>query len=291
MGTKEKILGVFAHCDDEIVCGWPVMQREDAELHLLTVCDKGERGEALKKVCERAGIRHVEHECDFKPRFSLDRSGAETVTIARLVAEAVKEIKPDAVVTHNQWGEYGHPDHVLLSQIVRNYTTGTPVLCTSLDIPSLVWLKRRVREVDIIEKITGIDKNTDFWHTAKAIYGRHWTTNHFINNGSGRTAVVYEAGPDEGPVKLIRNMAVWLCDQAGWAFYNQATALAREMSGYAHRVMYLEFDGQGRTYYLRPKDTADAERADVIIAMTPAALKYIPQRENVVTRISGRRSV
>lgn len=287
---KEKILGIFAHADDEVICGWPVMQREDADLFLLTICDKGERGAVLQKVCKCVGIEHVEHLCDFKPRFSLSRTGGETVTIARLIAEAIKEIKPDKIVTHNEWGEYGHPDHILLSQLVRNYTT-VPVVCSNLVIPSGVWLKPKVLARVYSSEFEGVDRDEGFWDTAKSAYGDLWTTNKYINNGCCQTAVVWHAEPDERPATLLRNLVLWLCDTEGWAFNNQAAALAEEMHGYAHRVVYLHVNHEKQTYCYTAKDRPDIERADVIVAMTPAAMRFIPQRANVVTRVSGIRSV
>ena len=288
---KERILGVFAHADDEAICGWPVMQNQDAERFLLTVCDKNERlSDILDNLCRGQGIERVRHKGNFEPRFSLSRTGSETVTIARLIAEAVREIKPDKVVTHNEWGEYGHPDHILLSQLVRNYTT-VPVVTSNIEIPSMVWLKPKVLAPVYPSGFEGVDRNEGFWNAAKGAYGDLWTTNAYINNGCCRSAMVRRAEPDKGPTTLIHNLVVWLCDTKGWAFNNQAAALAGELHGYAHRVVYLKPDPVKRAYFYSEKDRPDMERADVVVAMTPAAVQFMPQRANVVTRISGVRSV
>lgn len=37
--------------------------------------------------------------------------------------------KFDEIYTHNQWGEFGHPEHVMINAVVNTFSAGKPVYC------------------------------------------------------------------------------------------------------------------------------------------------------------------
>ena len=125
-----KVLGVFAHPDDELLWGFPMMQYDDVERHLITVSDNHtgyamQAVKALRKVCEMARIRLVT--CMGLPseyyRIATRRQSTTLMldvvpAIRNQVKQTIIDIKPDRIITHNPFGEYGHGDHRLLFNVV-----------------------------------------------------------------------------------------------------------------------------------------------------------------------------
>lgn len=118
-----KILSVLAHPDDEIIFGWPIMQRKDIQRDLVLCCDNSNISkEALKaseEICAKEGINLL-YEFETPAGFSLLGIEDRTEYIKEL-QEALKKLKNyDYVFTHNPEGEYGHPDHVLIFRIIAD---------------------------------------------------------------------------------------------------------------------------------------------------------------------------
>jgi LmbE family N-acetylglucosaminyl deacetylase len=131
---RPRILGVFAHPDDEIFCaGGTLAKYAAAGAHTAVV--SATRGEAGQIRDARAATRHTlgkvrEHElhqaCALlgvtQARCLDYRDGTlQTVDTTRLVDDIVSVIdgfRPDAVITFGADGAYGHPDHVAISAAV-----------------------------------------------------------------------------------------------------------------------------------------------------------------------------
>ena len=148
---KLKVHIILAHPDDELLFGWPVLLDASFERHLL-ICSSDEantsrswcakRRYALARVCE---LIEVSHEClaydsDFY-RFP-NRPRRELTAFCDEVRARVLESRADLVFTHNPHGEYGHPDHRLLFQIVaESVRVGTLLftdICVQADWPFMV---------------------------------------------------------------------------------------------------------------------------------------------------------
>ena len=128
-----KLLAVFPHPDDETLGMGPTLAKYSAEgVETYLICaTRGERGwngpeeenpglEALGKIRERElhcaaealGLREVTH-LDYIDG-DLDQAVPSAV-IADLVKH-IRRIRPQVVVTFSYDGNYGHPDHIALSQ-------------------------------------------------------------------------------------------------------------------------------------------------------------------------------
>jgi LmbE family N-acetylglucosaminyl deacetylase len=126
-----RLLGVFAHPDDEVFCAGGTFARytgRGAEA-LVVSATRGEAGqirdaavatratlgavreEELRRSCELLGVQNV--------RCLDHRDGAlaevPTETLAAEVAGIISDFAPDAVITFGDDGAYGHPDHVAIS--------------------------------------------------------------------------------------------------------------------------------------------------------------------------------
>ena len=142
--AKPKILMVYAHPDDELIWGWPVLQNPAFQVEVLVCVSDAHnpnrrryahRVDSLARLCDHLGVgwRCLDLDSDFaaspqrpakgrrkrlerffpfcRPRYILR-------DVAALILEAVAASDCDAVMTHNPWGEYGHMDHMFLSSLL-----------------------------------------------------------------------------------------------------------------------------------------------------------------------------
>jgi len=135
-----KIVGVFAHPDDEALLAGGTLARyvaQGVEAVVLT-CTGGEAGESwdptvdpahisdvrreeLREACRRLGVQQVEllsYEDSGIP--AQGRPGSLVAAPIAAVAAEIREVlarhDPDVVITHDATGGYGHPDHIRTSE-------------------------------------------------------------------------------------------------------------------------------------------------------------------------------
>ena len=122
-----RLLGVFAHPDDETFCaGGTLARHTDGGGEAMVVSfTRGEAGQIrdaqratrrtlaevreqeLHQACQELGVQHVQ--ClDYRDGTLADVDPAE---LAERVGLLLAEFRPDAVVTFGPDGAYGHPDH------------------------------------------------------------------------------------------------------------------------------------------------------------------------------------
>jgi LmbE family N-acetylglucosaminyl deacetylase len=129
-GWAPRILGVFAHPDDECFCaGGTLAKYAEAGAEIMVVsATRGDAGQIrdahtatrrtlglvreleLRLACRRLGIQHAV--ClDYGDGTLRD---VEPETLTHDVARIVREFKPDTVITFGPDGGYGHPDHIAI---------------------------------------------------------------------------------------------------------------------------------------------------------------------------------
>ena len=134
-GAKQaRLLGVFAHPDDETFCAGGTFARyaQDGAEIMVVSATRGQAGRIrdarvatrrtiaavreaeLRLACERLGVAHVQ--CwDYLDGALCDADSAElTARIARLIGE----FRPQVVISFGPDGGYGHPDHITISEAV-----------------------------------------------------------------------------------------------------------------------------------------------------------------------------
>ena len=128
-----RLLGIFAHPDDETFCAGGTFARyaeQGAEIMVVSAT-RGQAGQIrdaavgnrrtiatvreaeLRLACERLGITKVR--CLDHVDGTL--ADAEFPALVGEVAEVICEFRPDAVITFGPDGGYGHPDHVTISAV------------------------------------------------------------------------------------------------------------------------------------------------------------------------------
>ena len=130
-GGRCRLLGVFAHPDDETFCAGGTFARyagQGAEIMVVSAT-RGQAGQIrdaaagtrrtigavreaeLRLACERLGVTQVR--CLDHVDGTLADAGFPALVDE--VAEVIGEFRPDAVITFGPDGGYGHPDHVTIS--------------------------------------------------------------------------------------------------------------------------------------------------------------------------------
>jgi LmbE family N-acetylglucosaminyl deacetylase len=146
MSTK-RLLGVFAHPDDEGLVSGALLQYSASGVETGLVCaTRGEVGEIsdpalatpenlgevreqeMRAAADVLGVRHLwflgyrdsgmEGTPDNQDPRSLAQASAAEV-IGKLVA-IIREFRPQVMITFDETGGYGHPDHIA----IYRYTTG-----------------------------------------------------------------------------------------------------------------------------------------------------------------------
>ena len=146
MADSLKLLAVFPHPDDETLGLGPTLARYSAErVETYLVCaTRGERGwfdsegpnpgmdgvarirEAeLSCAAEHLGLREV----NFLGYIDGDVDQADPDEIIGKIVGCIRRIKPHVVITFPPDGNYGHPDHIALSQ----FTSGALVCAADQD--------------------------------------------------------------------------------------------------------------------------------------------------------------
>src|SRR5688500_10910784 len=133
--TALRLLGVFAHPDDECLGNGGALAKYSAEgVDCSLVCaTRGERGryydpalprpsdeevgrareQELRNAAAALGVRDVAF-LDYIDG-SLDQADAREA-VARIVAH-LRRVRPHVVITFDPFGAYGHPDHVAICQL------------------------------------------------------------------------------------------------------------------------------------------------------------------------------
>lgn len=139
----KRVLMVFAHCDDELVCGWPVLQNPLIKKSLLVV--SSDRNNSQRKWCSHRkfvtqdlckslemDVRVMDYNSEF---YRLDHRGGELANAESEILRTIDRFSFDYIFTHNPHGEYGHLDHKFLSSLVLR-TAKCPVLITDMSMRS-----------------------------------------------------------------------------------------------------------------------------------------------------------
>jgi LmbE family N-acetylglucosaminyl deacetylase len=162
-GARARLLGVFAHPDDETFCAGGTFARyaEDGAEIMVVSATRGQAGRIrdaglatrrtiaavreaeLRLACERLGVAHVR--CwDYLDGALADADAAElTERIVRLI----REFRPQVVISFGPDGGYGHPDHITISAAVTaacRQAAGPHRLYHSLFPPHDVLLMERL---------------------------------------------------------------------------------------------------------------------------------------------------
>jgi LmbE family N-acetylglucosaminyl deacetylase len=123
--NKKKILMVLAHCDDEIICGWPIFQNFNINKKIIIASSDfknpnriwcSNRKFIFREVCRQYKIESF---ClDYDSEFSTCQNDLTEISIELI--QCINKVDFDFIFTHNPYGEYANPDHVFLFNLIKN---------------------------------------------------------------------------------------------------------------------------------------------------------------------------
>ena len=126
--TRARRIMFVAHPDDELIFGWyGFLKFHPSCWHVVSITGKGKpRERQFGYVMRFLGVNSFEvwgyRDCPECVPFVLEHENGFD-TVQDHLRHTMVRVRPDAVVTHNPFGEYGHLQHVglskLLSQIVK----------------------------------------------------------------------------------------------------------------------------------------------------------------------------
>ncbi len=181
----KKVFCVFAHREDHIVAGWPIMQNDKYEKHVF-ICTNDHERPVQKSIneCAASVYRH-----NFPNGFTY-RTKIRTANYDRIesiLLAKVAEKKPDYIFVHNPWGEYGHFDHrTMFSMVLENFSD-KKILFTDI-ISRSSYYPRMTRIPPEYEHLCGdvfstVEMDTDFYEKHGRIFAAAdaWTKNENLN--------------------------------------------------------------------------------------------------------------
>lgn len=140
-----RLMAIFAHPDDESAIGGTLIRHARNGTEVVLVCaTRGEVGGIsdpslatpetlgqvrqgeLEEVCRIMGVQHLEW-LDYRDSGMVDSDEnndpralvqADPQAVTEQLADLMRKYRPDAVVTFEPFGWYGHPDHQVVSRWV-----------------------------------------------------------------------------------------------------------------------------------------------------------------------------
>jgi hypothetical protein len=200
---------VIAHPDDEIIFGWALLKY--TKKIIAVVDDKinskfpqwKDRGLAFIEVGKKLNIETIN--LGYTSQFSVDSNTRKLEIIENQILELIKE--KEYIFTHNPWGEYGHPDHRFVYQIIKDNLKSNQKL-----IMSDIFLSQHCKNKGIDTKIINpiqffaqkeknyqkilIDKykiDAEFYYSIQEIYKKYkcWTWEKKIREEMKYTTLYY----------------------------------------------------------------------------------------------------
>ena len=211
-GGRYRLLGIFAHPDDETFCAGGTFAHyaeQGAEIMVVSAT-RGQAGQIrdasvgsrrtigavreaeLRLACGRLGITNVR--CLDHVDGTL--GGADFTALVDELTEVIGEFQPDSVITFGPDGGYCHPDHVTISAVVT-------AAC---------------------QRLADTGRHADGW----------------VSSGLRRPPRLYYSHFPPGDLLILDRLATWLTSQparfAGTAAYAHALLLLAEAAGTMHFV-------------------------------------------------------
>lgn len=194
LNNKCKILSIFAHREDHVVFGWPILQGQDENIKKYHLVCVDEHCETVKNSCLVEGINYVGN-CGLKNGFAKPHRNIlknkflpnNYDYLRDEINAAIIKVKPDVLFTHNPMGEYGHYDHRMVFEVVCNEFNDLPIIITDITAKSSYYKHHRnipqTFQHLYNEKIDTVKPDIQYYERNKQYFEKvdAWTNNENLN--------------------------------------------------------------------------------------------------------------
>lgn len=177
---------ICAHCDDELLWGYPIIQdylNKNIESLEILCCSSDlynserswckNRRYVLESICNKLNIpvTILNHNSEF---YRANTRNEELKNICQNILNEIDKTKFDYIATHNQIGEYGNLDHILLHNLITNHYNN--VLTTDI-VQQTNWLPLKHINFKMNQLIDNYDLDMDLFTELSNMYkeAKVWT--------------------------------------------------------------------------------------------------------------------
>ena len=196
--SGKRVLMVLAHCDYELVCGWPILHNPDIKKSLIII--SSDRNNIHRRWCSHRkfvtedlcklldiDVSILDYDSEF---YRLNQRDGSLVKLEQNILKAISEKSFDYLFTHNPHGEYVHLDHIFLSCLIFR-AADYPLLMSDITLKS-DWThieQKSARYTASIynDQIDRMELNKSFYNKVMRFYESRgvWTWSQDPNNSSG----------------------------------------------------------------------------------------------------------
>lgn len=119
LSVGRSALAIVAHPDDETIwLGGTILKYKNLDWTIFSLCRRSDRDRAPKffKVCEYYGARGLMTDLDDENRLTIKQT---LPVIKKIILKELRGKEFDFIFTHGANGEYGHPRHKGVHQVVK----------------------------------------------------------------------------------------------------------------------------------------------------------------------------
>jgi len=178
-----RILCIFAHREDHVLFGWPILQYKYENKYLFIVSN--DAMDIITKSCANWNVNYRGPGI-LENSFSINKIPCAYQIIRNKIKSLIGEIKPDYIFTHNPIGEYGHYDHRMVFEVIYNETK-TPIIINDILASSSYY--NNFEKIPLlfknlyINKICKVNPNIKFYNDNRELFIKNdkWTNNNSLN--------------------------------------------------------------------------------------------------------------
>jgi LmbE family N-acetylglucosaminyl deacetylase len=177
----KRVLMFFAHCDDELVCGWPILQNPSIQKSLIIASSDRNNTDRIwcshrkfvtLDLCKQLNIEATVLDLNSDFYRTSSRNGG-LASVERLFLSEVANKNFDYIFTHNPFGEYGHLDHIYISNLLLR-SLEEPIIFSDIEMlcdwTSGIPQSGRYRRLYYSNKIDSVKLDQGFYRKVEFFY-------------------------------------------------------------------------------------------------------------------------